>query len=160
MVSFVLAVGAVTFAGLCVENEIDLGACTESMNAKWIGVATISAYPGYSGNSSVRGTVEVSRAVSGAGSLYKYSFAGLSPAETGSWHVHQGKTCDDANLVEGKITPAGGSDPWVNRWKSDSKGQAHGEFSIAASLDVVSHALVVHLPDGTRAGCGVISPCS
>jgi hypothetical protein len=54
---------------------------------------------------------------------------------------------------------AGESNPWnVVKWKSDSNGKASGNLDFSDfKLGVSGKAIVVHLPDGTRAGCGTIA---
>jgi Cu/Zn superoxide dismutase len=121
-----------------------------------IGHASINRYPNYQGTQAIEGTFEVS--TSGTGSEYNYFLRGLEPSSVGGWHVHMGTSCDDNNLVGGHYFTGSVQDPWSNiHWSSDSNGLASGKLDLYDySLPVGGHAIVVHLSDGTRAGCGVI----
>jgi len=77
-------------------------------------------------------------------------------------HVHAGKTCDEADLVEGHYYPKTlPDDPWADvRYDSDEAGSSRSrtvlkEGSYGAD-DTVGRAVVIHDPDGGRIGCGLL----
>jgi Cu/Zn superoxide dismutase len=89
-----------------------------------------------------------------------YNLTGMPPNAMGGLHVHTGTTCRTASAVGGHYwTPATMTDPWNTTWSSDGNGNAIGSFNVSTGYQYagnLGHALVVHLPNGTRVGCGVL----
>lgn len=77
-------------------------------------------------------------------------------------HVHSGKTCDEADLVEGHYYPKNlADDPWSNvRYSSDIAGLSTSRVTIKGNgygaADTVGRVVVFHDPDGGRIACGIL----
>jgi len=118
----------------------------------------ISSYPGTV--STVRGSVLVGQ--TGSGIQLEYSFTGLESNVTGGWHIHIGKTCNNASLVGGHYqTPEMISDPWLTSplYKTDSSGSATGKIHMSGftMFQVKDRTIVVHDSNKNRVGCGTIN---
>ena len=120
---------------------------------------SMSAYPSYSGNSNVDGTILITQLNGGVN--ISGTLRGLEASTKGGVHIHSGYTCDDADGVGGHYYDDMSSDPWTTTWYSDSEGAYTGtffmsDFSLYNSYPTAYRAVVVHLNGGTRAGCGII----
>ena len=122
-------------------------------------VAAVGAYPDFAGSETPAGSVVATS--SGTTLTLAGTVAGLSAGACGL-HVHAGTTCSRADDVGGHYYDDSGADPWTTTVTADADGVAAFSFSLAgftvegATMPVATHALVAHLPDGTRAGCGVL----
>lgn len=131
----------------------------------------IGAYPGYDGEFVPSGTLhlnEMKKGRKGGGTLHIAGhLSGLEPSVSGAGiHVHSGTSCDDADGVGGHLMlDKDGPDPWADvTYSTNPKGITKGlslkipGFSLGEGAEggVLGHALVVHLDDNTRAGCGLI----
>ena len=122
--------------------------------------ATIGAYPGYSGDVAVTGSVVVSETDGGIemwGAL-----AGLEASVAGGFHIHSGTTCASADAVGGHYFEGMADDPWTTNYESDSVGSSTtslslDDFTLDGAYPVAGRAVVVHAADGTRVGCGVLA---
>jgi len=128
----------------------------------------LAPYPGYSGELSVTGTV--------GGYLYNndayvwYNIAGLEAdcatapegvANACGIHVHEGKTCDDADSVGGHYYNADESsdDPWspvTYQASADGTSKGKTKASIGSGQDINGRAIVVHDKTGARVACALI----
>ena len=119
-------------------------------------------YPGYGGPLQVTGRLTVSKVGPSAIEIYG-ELTGLQNSSTGGWHVHTGCTCAVAAQVGGHLY-YGATDPWVPiTYTTDSAGAAaiYLYYPYLNYSDVLTRALVVHAPSGTRVGCGIITaPCN
>eukprot|EP00038_Savillea_parva_P007018 m.167308 g.167308 ORF g.167308 m.167308 type:complete len:1079 (-) comp12809_c0_seq1:153-3389(-) len=92
-----------------------------------------------------------------------YNLTGVPPSATGGLHIHTGTSCATATAVGGHYwTPTSAPDPWSTDtvWTSNASGIASGSFNVSTGYQYMAnlgHAVVVHLPDGTRLGCGVLT---
>jgi len=135
-------------------------------------VVHMAAYPGYVGTySALKGTLLVTNleAAAAAGVQVAGTVGGLETSASGGIHVHDGFTCDDADGVGGHYWPTStfAADPWCSSgadcatvWSSDATGAARVQVSVPSfSLEtwnpVAYRAIVLHLSNGTRAGCGL-----
>jgi len=128
-------------------------------------MATITAYPDYSGNTIITGYVVVAEEYENSEMLrISYSLSGMEASTTGGMHIHTGTTCSSADLVGGHFydTESLNSDPWTTEWSSDNIGDGYGQITIDSGylLDQnYGHSFVVHLSSNsgsTRAACGLI----
>lgn len=120
-------------------------------------------YPGYTGDISPSGTV-LATFLKGE-ILFAYDLQGLEPncVDCGI-HIHEGKTCDDADEVGGHYYSVG-ADPWTTIgaavYNSDANGEAAGSFTLKSGYDTckenVGHAVVAHSQNGTRLSCGILT---
>ncbi|KAK3242386.1 hypothetical protein CYMTET_47923 [Cymbomonas tetramitiformis] len=122
--------------------------------------AQMGVYPGYDGECIVMGTVVVTR-VNSTSIHVAYNLSGLEASEEGGLHIHSGSSCAEASEVGGHYySPTNGSDPWeLTAYTADSGGAAEGSFEISSGHpygENSGHAFVVHLSNGTRAGCGTL----
>ncbi|KAK3281322.1 hypothetical protein CYMTET_10877 [Cymbomonas tetramitiformis] len=122
--------------------------------------AQMDAYPGYDGEYTVGGTVVVTR-VNRTSIRVTYNLSSLEASKEGGMHIHTGSSCVEASEVGGHyFSPANGSDPWdMTTYSADSSGLAVGSFEISSGHpydENTGHAFVVHLSNGTRAGCGTL----
>lgn len=91
-----------------------------------------------------------------------YNLTNMPPSSSGGLHVHTGTTCSVSSMVGGHYwAPASSPDPWNSNtmWTSDASGNAVGSFNVTSGYQYAAnlhHAMVVHLPNGTRFGCGVL----
>ena len=135
-------------------------------------VLHMAAYPGYDGKySDLAGTLLVSNlnAAGAVGVQIAGTVGGLETASAGGIHVHEGFTCAVADAVGGHYWPMSTFevDPWCSSgaecatvWNSDATGAARVQVSVPSfSLEtwnpVAYRAVVLHLSNGTRAGCGL-----
>ena len=127
--------------------------------------ACIGRYPGYEGDLNVSGMINVIFQKHITNSLvYEYMIEGVQPLCSGcGTHIHAGTTCDDADKVLGHhwdraITA---DDPWGDFYDSDSNGYSKGSFLLYTGIGYEGNngrAVVVHAQNGTRIGCGLLSP--
>ena len=119
--------------------------------------ATIGTYPGYTGMQYVGGTVVVSEWDCGID--VDAELTGLEPKVEGGMHIHEGSSCDDPD-GPGEHYFADDEDPWNSEmvYESDREGEASVFYHLKDyALPVTGRVVVVHLEDGTRAGCGVFT---
>lgn len=119
--------------------------------------ATIGAYPGYTGSYMVGGSVVVSEWDCGID--VDAQLTGLEPNAEGGMHIHEGSNCDDVD-GPGEHYFADDEDPWNSdmEYEADRNGDASVFYSLTGyALPVTGRTVVVHLSDGTRAGCGVLT---
>jgi hypothetical protein len=125
----------------------------------------LGPYPGYAGDLKVTG--EVNAYLSETGNAYlTYTLAGLedecktTPEGVGNAcgiHIHEGKTCDDADAVGGHYY-ATDSDPWgVLGYNTKWGGRARGSVkaTIGKGEDIAGRAIVVHDSTGGRVACAL-----
>ena len=123
-------------------------------------VATLGAYPGYTGSLALSGTVVVQDTM--AGIRLKGTVTGLELSKVGGIHIHSGVTCDDANAVGGHYFGDMPTDPWADTtYASNAMGIASvdlavGTFSLGGDYPVAGRVVVVHDTNGDRVGCGVL----
>ena len=124
-----------------------------------LAVATLGAYPGYAGRFAIAGTILATDGLALAGAL-----AGLEASVTAGVHVHSGYSCDDADAVGGHYYGDNADDPFLDTtYDSDANGAAALDLEVAtvslqSTNPVAGRAVVVHLANGTRAGCGLLEP--
>merc|ERR1712226_522575 len=123
-------------------------------------------YPGYAGDLKVTGEVDAYLAKSGNAFL-TYSLNGLEDAckttpegvaNACGIHIHEGKTCDNADDVGGHYY-ATDSDPWgVLGYNSKYGGRAYGSVkaAIGQGEDIAGRAIVVHDSTGGRVACALV----
>lgn len=125
-------------------------------------VASLSSYPGYSGELAANGTVVV--ADDDQGIVVYGTLIGLEPNVEGGVHIHTGFSCESADDVGGHYydSSAWSSDPWLDTtYCSDQDGNAQIKFSVegfslSGMYPVAGRAFVVHSSSGTRIGCGLL----
>merc|ERR1711953_1625555 len=128
----------------------------------------LTPYPGYSGPLTVTGSV--GGFLLGEEAYVWYSLSGLEAecattpegvANACGIHIHEGKTCEDADAVGGhyydhdSIT----SDPWSPvTYTSSADGKSKGKTfaGIGAGQDINGRAIVVHDKTGGRVACALI----
>lgn len=127
-------------------------------------VAELGVYPGYEGNLTVGGMVNVEFNRDDS-FLFSYDLEGLEENCTGCGiHIHAGSSCETHDLVMGHgwnsivvqdlWTPAGGA-----TYNSNEDGDAKSEFHLYNAFNYYEnhgHAAVVHGQDGTRIACGLL----
>ena len=129
-------------------------------------VVQIYQYPGATPNLqgvSVGGTLAIEQ-VDGSNMItIKGYLTGLETSVQSGWHIHEGFTCSDADLIRGHYFPGMRTDPWIPiQYTSDTRGVAPISTSIADfTLDglnpVMGRTVVVHdFANNARVGCGVI----
>lgn len=122
-------------------------------------------YPGYTGDLqvqgdafawSLRGTAWVQFAIEGVEDECREAPEGV--ANACGIHIHEGKTCDDADRVGGHFFDSSiESDPWASKVYSTRLHSAAGLFPTKiGSDDIGGRALVVHDQTGARVACGLI----
>jgi len=95
---------------------------------------------------------------------FGFQLSGLPASESGGIHIHEGTTCDDADSVGGHYwTPDTDDDPWTAvTWASDADGRSTSDpLQLETGYDYeenLGHAVVWHNQDGTRCGCGLLTP--
>jgi len=127
-------------------------------------LADLSAYPDYSGNLSISGSVVVASTYDGSAELrVTCDLSGLETSTSGGVHIHNGTSCSDANYVGGHYynsTYTNGTDPWTDMvWESDSDGNSSTTFVVDTGYEIednLGRALVIHDNAGTRISCGVL----
>jgi Cu/Zn superoxide dismutase len=120
-------------------------------------------YPGYAGDVSPAGTILAT--FNSKEILFAYDLQGLEPncVDCGI-HIHEGKTCDDADEVGGHYFSVG-VDPWTTMggavYNSDANGEAAGSFTLKSGYHTckenLGHAVVAHSQNGTRLSCGILT---
>jgi len=123
-------------------------------------VGAFDTYPGYEGDLTVTGVVDILQ-VGDSAQYLQYALVGADPECTSyeafegnacGIHIHVGTICADA----GGHYYSGESDPWVDI-RYVAPGFVGVTFSIATMLsDVAGRTVVVHDHDGARIACGVI----
>merc|ERR1719174_1784253 len=126
-------------------------------------------YPGYKGPMKVAGGVNAYLAESGDAYL-NYNLKGLDlacktppegVANACGIHIHEGKTCDDADSVGGHYYDGDSisEDPWSPvTYQASADGTSKGKTSagIGAGQDIDGRAIVVHDKTGARVACALI----
>lgn len=133
-------------------------------------ISKIETYPGYTGDySGISGLVGVSQFTYNDQSwlALQADVAGLPKSTTGGLHIHTGYTCEDASAVGGHLLKDDGTDPWNSVdtiYESNAAGFANNTFNTEGFVIfelgeipfILGRAIVLHAPDGTRIGCGII----
>jgi hypothetical protein len=130
---------------------------------------TVGPYPGYTGTLEVTGDVDAY--LSSSGKAYvTYTLRGLEDAckttpegvaNACGIHIHEGKSCDDADAVGGHYydTDSLSADPWSPvGYVTRLHGHAHGSgvATIGQGQDIAGRAIVVHDSTGARVGCALL----
>eukprot|EP00956_Cyclotella_meneghiniana_P023223 scaffold44783_cov61-Cyclotella_meneghiniana.AAC.2 len=137
-----------------------LGSDVESKVLK----ADMGTYPGYTGTYKPSGTVTVTFNDDDT-FTFQFKVKGIEANCSGCGiHIHAGTSCATHELVKGHgwnsvyvqdlWTAAGGA-----TYSTDSKGIADGFFNIYNGYGYEEnkhHAVVIHMADGSRVGCGVL----
>lgn len=128
-----------------------------SLTAPEFASASLSVYPGYGGNLSVLGTVDVWDVADGY-HVVNFRLTGLEANVTGGVHIHEGFTCATsgghywANHSE--------TDPWlVTKYLSVGNGVAEGSVKVKTGYNFTEnlhHAIVIHDSFGNRTACGLL----
>jgi len=146
-------------------------ACGLLVAGEMASVVNFASYPGYTGNLSVAGTVNI--ASSGVVSqVLTWDLTGVDTDCTAGAgddvangcgiHVHGGSTCDVAADVGGHFYSSNlGSDPWADiAYVADNSGASMGAAEVVTGstlADQVGKAFVVHeLTDGGRVACSIV----
>ena len=125
--------------------------------------AVMNRYPGYTGDITPSGSVEVTFPKQNSTNL-SYDLSGLRGECTDCGvHIHEGTTCDDADEVGGHYFSVA-EDPWTPdggaTYDANNKGFAQGSFTLTSGEDTyadnVDHAVVIHDQNGTRISCGIL----
>mmetsp|Transcript_611 Transcript_611/g.1347 ORF Transcript_611/g.1347 Transcript_611/m.1347 type:complete len:249 (+) Transcript_611:142-888(+) len=125
--------------------------------------AVMNRYPGYTGDITPSGSVEVTFPKQNSTNL-SYDLSGLRAECTDCGvHIHEGTTCDDADEVGGHYFSVA-EDPWTPdggaTYDANKKGFAKGSFTLTSGEDTyadnVDHAVVIHDQNGTRISCGIL----
>jgi len=139
--------------------RIACGVIMDGENAK--ATADIFTYPGYTGTTAIRGSVQVDKDTAGMQRL-TYDITGAVPSSSAGLHIHTGTSCADAAKVGGHFwTPSTSPDPWGanTMYTADANGVGKGTFSLTSGYttnQVVGRAVVLHEGGSPRVGCGVI----
>jgi len=149
--------GARIACGL-IPSALELAASTSAVR--------FGPYPGYTGELQVKGAATayaygkeawVQFGISGVEEACATVPAGVSNAC--GIHIHEGKTCDDADAVGGHFYDKDSidTDPWAPQAYT-ARGQfATGTFpTTIGTADITGRALVVHDSTGARVACGLI----
>jgi len=129
--------------------------------------ATIGYYPGYDGfiDPEFGGHVEVNFEGEEMQVLLNLTMEEEDCIECGI-HIHTGMSCDDADSVGGHYwnSTAINYDPWTADneafYETNPMGLENAFFIINSGYDLqdnVGHAIVLHLEDNMRIGCGILS---
>lgn len=95
---------------------------------------------------------------------FRFDLSGVPPnCVNCGIHIHQGKTCSDANSVGGHYYKVD-VDPWTTDggaiYTSDGDGLTAGSFTLLTGYDTmlqnVGHAVVIHDQEGVRVSCGLL----
>jgi len=146
-------------------------ACGVLVAGEMASVVNFASYPGYTGNLSVAGTVNI--ASSGVVSqVLTWDLTGVDTDCTAGAgddvangcgiHVHAGSTCDVAADVGGHFYSSSlGSDPWADiAYVADNSGASMGAAEVVTGTtlaDQVGKAFVVHeLTGGGRVACSIV----
>jgi len=123
--------------------------------------ADIGAYPDYTGNYAINGTVAVAENLNDE-LVVNYVLSGLETNIEGGIHIHTGTTCLVADMVLGHYYDSDtlNVDPWTTTYSSDGFGNSYGSFTINSGYvsiaENLGHAVVIHESGGGRAGCGLL----
>jgi len=131
-------------------------------------MSKLDNYPGFNGRDMIRGTVTVDANPSGHID-FEANLYGLQPWKNGGMHIHQGVDCTVAANVGGHFYDMqnvskysmNGQDPWTMvKYHANNRGQAMMTVPVDSGyntwVDNLGRATVIHLPDDTRAACGVL----
>ena len=127
-------------------------------------VATLTAYPDYSGGLSVDGTIAVTEMLRPSGGIYVFgTLTGLEASVTGAGiHIHSGVSCATTDGPAGHFYPQMDVDPWLTTtYDSNGDGVATvafdvAQFTLTDGWPVAGRTVVVHDSSGTRIACGVL----
>jgi len=123
-------------------------------------------YPGYTGDLKIKG--EATAYAYGKEAWVQFGISGVEDAcsvapegvsNACGIHIHEGKTCDDADAVGGHFYDKDSidTDPWGVKVYSARAGFATGTFpTTIGTADIYGRALVVHDSTGARVACGLI----
>ena len=92
-------------------------------------VASIGAYPGYTGDIAVSGVVVVSE-TDDDGITMMGTLTGLEASVTGGYHIHSGTACASADDVGGHYFEGMADDPWTTNYESCSVGSSTTSLSL------------------------------
>ena len=133
-----------------------------------VSTAVIDIDPGYEGEFSIGGWVTVADLGEQQGCIdctgptgglvLKAGLFGLESSAIGGLHVHAGTNCDSPDGPGEHYVQDGQEDIWNDgmQWESDGNGDATVYHELSEyTLPTSGRAVVIHLSDGTRAGCGV-----
>merc|ERR1712199_19403 len=129
----------------------------------------VCPYPGYTGDLNVEGRVDAYLAKSG-NAYVTYTLKGLEDAckttpegvaNACGIHIHEGKTCDDADAIGGHYydTDSIEADPWAAlSYEAKFGGFARGSVkaAIGQGQDIAGRAIVVHDSTGARVACALL----
>lgn len=117
--------------------------------------AEVSPYPGYDGSLNLSGTVNIT--VNEESILVEYSFLGAPLSTSGTWSIHSGFSCSDADEVGGPLVPPNSEVLEDSLWDSNGKGEATGNQTLTAFTEeqIKKRAFVVYFGE-ERVGCGEI----
>ena len=119
------------------------------------------AYPDYTGDKAVAGTVVVAETDNGIKMFG--TVVGLAASGTGGIHIHSGVSCATTADPGGHYFDGMTADPWTTTYTADASGVASvefeiGDFTLSGAYPVAGRVVVVHDTDGSRIACGVVTP--
>lgn len=131
---------------------------------KTVLAADMGVYPGYTGSLSPSGRVKVTFRDDDS-FQFRFRLSGLEADCVGCGiHIHAGTSCAtheevlghgwNAVVVQDLWTAVGGA-----TYSTNSSGKARGFFELYNGFgyeENLNHAVVIHMQDGTRVGCGVL----
>jgi len=126
-------------------------------------LATVAAYPDYTGEYIVSGYVVVAAEYDGANTMrISCGLSGLEASTTGGIHIHIGTTCEDSEGIGENYynsTYTNGIDPWTEVWDSDASGESTTAFVIDTGYspeDNLAHSVIIEDSSGIPISCGII----
>lgn len=144
-------------------NAVACGILESEQKSKIL-TADIGLYPGYDGDLNPLGRVTVSFRNDDTFRFHYHMVRLEANCVECGIHIHAGTSCDTDEEVKGHgwntfvvqdlWTTAGGA-----TYSTDSMGNARGYFELFNGYgfeENYHHAVVVHLQDGARAGCGLL----
>jgi Cu/Zn superoxide dismutase len=151
-------------------------ACGVLVAGEVASVANFASYPGYTGNLTVAGKVDIASSgvvsqvltwdLTGVDTNCTYGAGDDVPNGCGI-HVHSGSTCAMAADVGGHLySPSLASDPWADIvYVANSSRASMGAVEVVTGLtlaDQVGKAFVVHELTGARVACSIVdeAPCA